>query len=96
MRSSSTFPDRRELWALVVGAVLVTARVLMHAPMFLMGRHNHFVLAGMPIGWDMIVGGNVRRDVDLRGNAIARLERRHVLHDGRRSRWDAARDLRAL
>src|SRR6476620_1395244 len=28
----------------------------MHAPMFLMGRHNHFVLAGMPIGWDMIAG----------------------------------------
>jgi putative MFS transporter len=24
--------------------------------MFLMGRHNHFVLAGMPIGLDMIVG----------------------------------------
>lgn len=28
----------------------------MHAPMFLMGRHNHYVLAGMPIGWDMILG----------------------------------------
>jgi putative MFS transporter len=30
--------------------------VLLHAPMFLMGRHNHFVLNGMPIGWDMILG----------------------------------------
>jgi putative MFS transporter len=28
----------------------------MHAPMFLMGRHNHFILAGMPIGWDMVLG----------------------------------------
>jgi putative MFS transporter len=24
--------------------------------MFLMGRHNHFILVGMPIGWDMIFG----------------------------------------
>jgi putative MFS transporter len=36
--------------------ILVTGGVLFHAPMFLMGRHNHFVLAGMPIGWDMISG----------------------------------------
>src|SRR5690349_19114711 len=28
----------------------------MHTPMFLMGRHNHFILAGMPIGWDMVLG----------------------------------------
>jgi putative MFS transporter len=28
----------------------------MHAPMFLMGRHNHFIFYGMPIGWDMIAG----------------------------------------
>jgi putative MFS transporter len=36
--------------------LLVTAGVLMHAPMFLMGRDNHFVLAGMTIGWDMVAG----------------------------------------
>jgi putative MFS transporter len=36
--------------------ILVTGGVLLHAPMFLMGRYNHFVLAGMPIGWDMILG----------------------------------------
>jgi len=36
--------------------ILVTVGVLMHAPMFLMGRHNHFILYGMPIGWDMIAG----------------------------------------
>ena len=40
----------------MLGVILVTAGVFMHAPMFLMGRHNHFILYGMPIGWDMIVG----------------------------------------
>jgi putative MFS transporter len=34
----------------------VTGGVLMHAPMFLMRRHNHFILYGMPIGWDMMIG----------------------------------------
>src|SRR5689334_16399948 len=53
MSSSS---DRRGLWAFTLGVILVTGGVLMHVPMFLMGRHNHFVLAAMPIGWDMIVG----------------------------------------
>lgn len=56
MTSTSTLSDRRGSWAFVAGVILVTAGVLMHAPMFLMGRHNHFVLAGMPIGWDMIGG----------------------------------------
>jgi putative MFS transporter len=56
MISSSTLSDRRGIWAFVTGVVLVTAGVLMHAPMFLMGRHNHFILVGMPIGWDMILG----------------------------------------
>ncbi|MES2327592.1 MAG: MFS transporter [Pseudomonadota bacterium] len=36
--------------------ILVTGGVIMHAPMFLMGRQNHFILAGMPIGWDMVAG----------------------------------------
>jgi putative MFS transporter len=44
------------LWAFILGVILVTGGVLMHAPMFLMGRHNHFILYGMPIGWDMILG----------------------------------------
>ncbi|HJR82747.1 MAG TPA: MFS transporter [Sphingomicrobium sp.] len=56
MISTSTLSDRRGLWAFILGVILVTGGVLMHAPMFLMGRHNHFVLAGMPIGWDMIAG----------------------------------------
>src|SRR3954471_11861605 len=56
MISTSTLSDRRGLWAFVLGVIVVTAGVLMHAPMFLMGRHNHFLLYGMPIGWDMVAG----------------------------------------
>ncbi|HLO20197.1 MAG TPA: MFS transporter [Sphingomicrobium sp.] len=56
MVSTSTLSDRRGVWAFVLGVIMVTGGVLMHAPMFLMGRHNHFILYGMPIGWDMILG----------------------------------------
>jgi putative MFS transporter len=56
MISSSTLSDRRGLWAFILGVAAVTGGVLMHAPMFWMGRHNHFVLSGMPIGWDMVLG----------------------------------------
>jgi putative MFS transporter len=56
MAAASTLSDRRGLWAFIVGVVLVTGGVLLHAPMFLMGRNNHFVLAGMTIGWDMVAG----------------------------------------
>src|SRR4051795_1770683 len=52
----STFSDRRGVWAFALGVIMVTGGVVMHAPMFLMGRHNHFILYGMPIGWDMILG----------------------------------------
>jgi putative MFS transporter len=56
MISTSTLSDRRGLWAFAVGVIAVTGGVLMHAPMFLMGRHNHFILYGMQMGWDMIAG----------------------------------------
>ena len=56
MSAASTLSDRRGLWAFVLGVILVTSGVLLHAPMFLMGRNNHFVLAGMTIGWDMVAG----------------------------------------
>ena len=56
MLSSSTLSDRRGLWAFILGVIAVTAGVLLHIPMFLMGRHNHFILAGMPVGWDMVAG----------------------------------------
>jgi putative MFS transporter len=56
MLGTSTLSDRRGLWAFVLGVIAVTAGVLLHIPMFLMGRHMGFRLAGMPIGWDMILG----------------------------------------
>jgi MFS transporter, putative metabolite:H+ symporter len=56
MISTGTLSDRRGIWAFILGVVMVTGGVLMHAPMFLMGRHNHFILYGMPIGWDMVFG----------------------------------------
>jgi len=56
MISTSTLSDRRGLWAFALGVVAVTVGVLLHAPMFLMGRMSHFQLYGMPIGWDMIAG----------------------------------------
>jgi putative MFS transporter len=56
MHSASTLKDRRGLWAFILGVAAVTIGVLMHAPMFLMGRDMGFRLAGMPMGTDMIVG----------------------------------------
>jgi len=56
MTRSSTLSDRRGLWAFVLGVVLVTSGVLLHLPMFLMGRMTHFRLYGMPMGNEMIVG----------------------------------------
>ena len=56
MLSASTFSDRRGLWAFVLGVMGVTAGVLLHLPMFLMGRHNGFRLYGMPMGSEMIAG----------------------------------------
>jgi MFS transporter, putative metabolite:H+ symporter len=53
---SSALSDRRGLWAFVIGVLLVAAGVLLHLPMFLMGRMTHFRLYGMPMGNDMIVG----------------------------------------
>lgn len=56
MQSASTFIDRRGVWLFVLGCAAVTFGVLMHIPMFWMGRHMHFMLAGMPMGWDMVAG----------------------------------------
>lgn len=56
MPSSSTLSDRRGLFAFIIGVIAVTAGVLLHAPMFWMGRDMHFMLAGMPMGADMIAG----------------------------------------
>ena len=56
MPATSTLSDRRGVWAFILGVIAVTVGVFLHIPMFLMGRHMGFRLAGMPIGWDMIVG----------------------------------------
>jgi putative MFS transporter len=56
LRSSSTLSDRRGLWAFILGVLLVTSGVVLHLPMFLMGRMTHFRLYGMPMGNEMILG----------------------------------------
>jgi putative MFS transporter len=56
MLSSSTLSDRRGLWAFVAGVIAVTAGVLLHLPMFAMGRASHFRLYGMPMGSEMYAG----------------------------------------
>jgi putative MFS transporter len=56
MINSSTFSDRRGLWAFALGVLLVTSGVLLHLPMFLMGRMTHYRLDGMPMGLDMYAG----------------------------------------
>jgi putative MFS transporter len=53
---STTLSDRQALWAFALGCIAVTIGVLMHVPMFMMGRMMHFRLAGMAMGWDMVIG----------------------------------------
>ena len=48
--------DRRHLWLFSGGCLAVTIGVLMHVPMFWMGRDNGFRLADMPIDAEMIWG----------------------------------------
>lgn len=56
MRSTSTFADRRGVAAFIVGVIAVTLGVLLHLPMFLMGRGNGYKLSGMPMSAGMIGG----------------------------------------
>jgi len=53
---ATTLSDRQALWAFALGCVAVTVGVVMHLPMFLMGRAMHYRLAGMPMGGDMVAG----------------------------------------
>jgi putative MFS transporter len=50
------FDKRRSVLAFWLGCAAVVVGVLTHVPMFLMGRENHYVLAGMPMGATMISG----------------------------------------
>jgi putative MFS transporter len=56
MISASTLSDRRGLWAFILGVIAVTAGVVMHLPMFMMGRSMHYRLYGMPMGAEMYFG----------------------------------------
>ncbi|HXG81589.1 MAG TPA: MFS transporter [Sphingomicrobium sp.] len=56
MHIASTLSDRRGLWAFILGVIAVTAGVLLHLPMFLMGREMGYRLYGMPMGADMLAG----------------------------------------
>lgn len=58
-RSASAFPalgERRHLVAFVLGCLAVTAGVLLHIPMYWMGRHQGFQLAEMPMDASMYWG----------------------------------------
>jgi putative MFS transporter len=54
--SSIVLERRRNTLIFWCGCALVTAGVLAHLPMFLMGRDNGYVLAGMPMGIGMLLG----------------------------------------
>lgn len=43
-------------WAFWLGCALITAGVLAHAPMFLMGQHTHWQMVGMPMTPEMWLG----------------------------------------
>jgi putative MFS transporter len=56
IRLSSFLRDRASVWSFAIGVVAVTAGVLLHLPMFWMGRAMGFRLAGMPMDPGMIAG----------------------------------------
>jgi putative MFS transporter len=53
---SFSFADRRSALAFWFGSAIVSAGVLLHLPMFWMGRNMGFVLAGMPMDAGMLWG----------------------------------------
>jgi putative MFS transporter len=48
--------DRQRLWAFWLGCLVVTAGVLLHLPMYLMGADIGYRLAGMPMDLGMTIG----------------------------------------
>ena len=56
MAAAHVLADRRHLWAFVVGCIAVTAGVLLHLPMFWMGKDTGFALANMPMDDGMLFG----------------------------------------
>ena len=55
-REASLFSSGTHAFAFWSGCAAVTIGVLLHLPMFLMGRTNHFRLVGMPMGTGMYLG----------------------------------------
>lgn len=55
-QKGSLFSGPRRAFAFWVGCVAVTVGVLLHLPMFLMGRNTHWNLAGMPMDTPMLIG----------------------------------------
>jgi len=53
---SRIFGDRRHAWAFWLGCLTVTAGVVLHLPMYWMGRDMGFHLAGMPMDAGMMWG----------------------------------------
>ena len=53
---SEIFTGRRDLLAFWLGCAAITAGVLLHLPMFLMGENMGYRLAGMPMDNGMLVG----------------------------------------
>ena len=55
-RKASLFAHWYNMLAFWCGSLMVAIGVALHVPMFLMGRHNGFHLAGMPMGTGMLIG----------------------------------------
>jgi MFS transporter, putative metabolite:H+ symporter len=55
-REASLFASPGHAAGFWAGCAAVTAGVLLHVPMFWMGRFHHFRLAGMPMGTGMLIG----------------------------------------
>ncbi|HUK47195.1 MAG TPA: MFS transporter [Terriglobales bacterium] len=55
-RQSSLFSSREKAFAFWVGSAMVAIGVILHVPMFWMGRLTHFRLVGMPMGPGMMTG----------------------------------------
>jgi len=54
--NASVFHGRQGVWAFAGGCVMVTIGVLLHLPMFWMGRDTGFRLEGMPMDSGMLFG----------------------------------------
>jgi MFS transporter, putative metabolite:H+ symporter len=79
------FSERRSALAFWIGSVVVSAGVVLHLPMFWMGRHNGFVLARMPMdegmlwGMALIIAGIAAAAYGLLPKTPARVEAPEIL-----------------